>query len=41
MQGRTRDAEVDIRHVDTGREKGEGETNWGGRVDVDTLPCVK
>ena len=40
MQSRTRDAEVDNRHVDTGREKGEGETNWEKRIDIYTLPCV-
>ena len=41
MQSRIRDAEVDNRHVDTGREKGEGETNWENRIDIYTLPCVK
>ena len=40
MQSRIRDAEVDNRHVDTGREKGEGETNWENRIDIYTLPCV-
>ena len=40
MQGRNIDADMEMRLVDTAG-KGEGESNGGNNVDIDTLSCVK
>ena len=40
MQGRNTNADIENGHVDTVGE-GEGGTNWGIRIDIYTLPCVK
>ena len=41
MQGGNRDADVEKGCVDTGAGGGEGETNWGSRIIIYTLPCAK
>ena len=40
LKKRNRDTDVDNGLVVTGRE-GEGGMNWGIRIDIHTLPCLK
>ena len=40
LKKRNRDTDVEDGFVVTGRE-GEGGMNWGIRIDIHTLPCLK